>query len=79
MPENDCDDRRRAETGGRGADGAGDSELLEGELTGSIIHEFFGVYNRLGPGYSESVYAEALRRRLVALGIEVVREARVEA
>jgi GxxExxY protein len=38
--------------------------LLHGELTRTIIGRFFIVYNRLGFGHLENVYAEALRMEL---------------
>ena len=76
----ECDVQPRAETRRNDADAQRhDSELLERELTGVVIREFYGLYNRLGIGYEEKVYAEALRRRLVALGIDAKREAWVEA
>lgn len=53
--------------------------LLEGALTGTIIRLFFRVYDRLGYGFLESVYCEALAIEFEAEGIPFLREARVEA
>jgi len=39
--------------------------LLEEETTNQIIGAFFDVYNTLGFGFLEHVYAEALERELV--------------
>ncbi len=44
------------------------------ELTRTIIRGAFGVFNGLGSGLLESVYANALGVRLRRLGIAVVRE-----
>lgn len=44
------------------------------ELTRTIIRGAFGVFNGLGSGLLESVYANALGVRLRRLGISVVRE-----
>jgi len=48
--------------------------LLERELTRSIIGAFYEVYNTLGFGFLESVYAAALERELLARGHTVSRE-----
>lgn len=48
--------------------------LLHESLTHSVIGAFFEVYNRLGPGYLERLYATALHRELTARGHEVARE-----
>lgn len=49
-------------------------KLLDGDLTGSVIGAFFEVYNTLGYGFLEHVYAMALERELRARGHEVGRE-----
>jgi GxxExxY protein len=49
-------------------------ELIEEELSRSIIGAFFDVYNTLGFGFLESVYKAALERELRARGHEVARE-----
>lgn len=41
--------------------------LLE-RITGSIIAAFYKVYNTLGYGLSERVYAMAMRRELISRG-----------
>ena len=48
--------------------------LLEQELTRDIIGAFYEVYNHLGFGFLEQVYALALERELVARGRKVQRE-----
>ena len=48
--------------------------LLERERTRSIIGAFYDVYNTLGFGFIESVYAAALERELAARGHGVARE-----
>ena len=52
--------------------------LHEEALTRSIIGAFFEVYNALGFGFLESLYAAALERELIAHGHEVAREFAVE-
>ena len=49
-------------------------ELLERELTSSVIGAFYEAYNTLGYGFLESVYAAALERELRARGHRVSRE-----
>ncbi len=49
-------------------------ELLQEELTRSILGAFFEVYNGLGPGYLESLHLAALERELIARGHRVARE-----
>ena len=44
-------------------------ELVEKELTGSIIRAFYYVYNQLGYGFLEKIYAEALARKLTKSGL----------
>ncbi|HSQ32346.1 MAG TPA: GxxExxY protein [Gemmatimonadaceae bacterium] len=48
--------------------------LAEERLTHGIIGAFFRVYNRLGYGFLEHVYAAALERELLRLGLQVARE-----
>jgi GxxExxY protein len=48
--------------------------LAEEELTHLIIGAFFRVYNNLGFGFLEHVYATALERELLRLGLRVARE-----
>ena len=55
------------------------SNLIEPGLTGSVIGAFFEVYNALGYGLLESVYATALAEELVARGHTVEREVFVDA
>ena len=49
-------------------------ELIEEELTHSVIGAFFDVYNTLGFGFLEHVYVMALERELRARGHRVARE-----
>ncbi len=51
-------------------------ELLEHACTRSIIGAFYEVYNELGFGFLESLYAAALERELLARGHRVARELR---
>lgn len=51
--------------------------LLRAELTHDIIGAFYEVYNRLGIGFLESVYAAALTQELRAGGHEVACEVKV--
>jgi GxxExxY protein len=53
-------------------------ELIEEKLTQSVIGAFFDVYNTLGYGFFESVYATALERELVARGHRVAREVSIQ-
>jgi len=53
-------------------------ELLKQGLTGSVIGAFFEVYNALGYGLLESVYAAALAEELVFRGHAVEREVFVD-
>jgi GxxExxY protein len=48
--------------------------LVEEELTRVVIGAFFRVYNRLGFGFLEHVYAAALEKELLQLGLNVSRE-----
>jgi GxxExxY protein len=52
--------------------------LFEEALTRKIIGAFYDVYNALGYGFLESVYANALAREIVSRGLHVVREAGAE-
>jgi GxxExxY protein len=49
-------------------------QLVEEDLTRSIIGAFFEVYNELGFGFLEHVYVMALERELLARGHRVGRE-----
>jgi GxxExxY protein len=53
------------------------SDLVEKELTGSIIGAFYYVYNQLGYGFLEKIYCEALARTLAKRGHNVEREVRI--
>jgi GxxExxY protein len=52
--------------------------LFEEALTRRIIGAFYDVYNALGFGFLESVYANALAVEMVSRGLHVVREASAE-
>jgi hypothetical protein len=45
-----------------------DHELIEGQLTESVIGGFYEVYNALGYGFLEQVYMAALERELRTRG-----------
>ena len=49
-------------------------ELIEEQLTHSVIGAFFEVYNTLGFGFLESIYILALEHELIARGHRVDRE-----
>ncbi len=51
-----------------------DHELIEEELTHSVIGAFYEVYNTLGFGFLEHVYIMALERELRTSGHAVGRE-----
>ena len=51
--------------------------LIEEGLTRSVIGAFYNVYNTLGYGFLEHVYAMALERELLARGHRVGREVSV--
>ena len=49
-------------------------QLLEENLTRSVIGAFYEVYNTLGFGFLEHIYVMGLERELVARGHQVTRE-----
>ena len=51
-----------------------DTQLVEEQLTHSVIGAFYDVYNALGYGFLEQVYTSALERELLARGLAVGRE-----
>lgn len=48
--------------------------LLEEQLTRRILRVFYDVYNELGPGFLESVYAGALKVAFDQCGLDARRE-----
>jgi GxxExxY protein len=48
--------------------------LIDGDLTHSVVGAFFEVYNTLGFGFLENLYARALERELISRGHDVKRE-----
>ena len=50
------------------------TKLVHREVTHAVIGAFYEVYNTLGFGFLESIYAAALERELVARGHRVARE-----
>ncbi len=52
--------------------------LLWAELTHEVIGAFYDVYNGLGVGFLESVYASALEQELIAREHKVTREVKVQ-
>ncbi len=53
-------------------------ELIDRELTESVIGAFYEVYNELRYGLLENLYNEALARELAKRGRRVAREVRVQ-
>jgi GxxExxY protein len=53
---------------------ADERRFIHSELTEKIIQVFFTVYNELGHGFLESVYAEAMTMALSEQGFKVARE-----
>jgi GxxExxY protein len=53
-------------------------DMLERDTTNQIIGAFYTVYNKLGFGFLEHVFAAALERELVARGMKVAREVAVQ-
>ena len=56
----------------------GKEDLIESELTRSVIGAFFEVYNTLGFGFSERVHSAGMQRELICRGHKVDREVPVE-
>ena len=54
------------------------SEFEDSVLTRTIIAAFFAVYNTLGFGFLESVYAAALEKELIKRGFSVAREVGIQ-
>jgi GxxExxY protein len=54
------------------------SHLIDGELTHSVIGAFYEVYNTLGFGFFEHVYAMALERELLSRNHRVAREVAIQ-
>jgi GxxExxY protein len=48
--------------------------LLHGEISNRILGVFFQVYNELGPGFLEAVYANGMFVALTEAGLRVERE-----
>jgi len=53
-------------------------EYLHAELTSKIIKSFYNVYRRLGPGFLESIYQNAVAVDLENNGMGVEKEKLVE-
>ena len=53
-------------------------ELVDRELTESVIGAFYEVYNELRYGLLENLYSEALARELLKRGHRVAREVRIQ-
>jgi GxxExxY protein len=54
------------------------TDLAHAELTERLIAQFFTVYNELGGGFAEAVYANAYAIALAEAGIDCDRERAVE-
>ena len=48
--------------------------LKHSEITDKIIRAFYAVYNKLGYGFAEKVYENALRIELRELGLTVIQQ-----
>lgn len=55
-----------------------DTALVEHELTNEILGSFYAVYNELGHGFLEKVYANGLSLELRRRNLQVEREVPVE-
>jgi GxxExxY protein len=53
------------------------AEIIEKELSYTIMQAVFEVYNQLGPGFMESIYEEALVQELKARSIDFERQKRI--
>ena len=53
-------------------------DLIERDTTSAILGAFYEVYNQLGFGFLEFIYALALERELLARGIRARREVMVQ-
>ena len=53
-------------------------DLIEKELTQSIIGAFYEIYNTMGFGFVENIYANSLERELIRRGHRVGREISVQ-
>lgn len=63
-----------AENSRRDAEERGEDHLLHHELTRAIIGAFYAVHSKLGTGFLERVYANALAVMLRKAGYHVARE-----
>jgi len=52
-------------------------ELKHNQITGKIIDAFFQVYNKLGYGFQEKVYANSMRIALRKMGLSAVPQAEI--
>ncbi|MFT3686457.1 MAG: GxxExxY protein [Phycisphaerales bacterium] len=65
-------DQRRSEEGGEGR--AKGADYAHSDITDAVISAFYDVYNELGHGFLESVYANALAVALSHRSLKVERE-----
>ena len=63
-----------AENSPESAEGRGEERLLHYELTRAILGAFYAVHTKLGAGFLEGVYANALAVMLRKAGMTVERE-----
>lgn len=66
--------RHDAENSSDDAEGRRDERFLHGDLTRMIIGAFYAVHSKLGAGFLENVYSNALAVMLRKAGIHVERE-----
>lgn len=53
------------------------SKFQPNEITGKVVSAIYKVYNKLGPGFLESVYEEALCYEMIKNGLYVERQKEV--
>lgn len=54
-----------------------DMEFLHEDLSGTIIKAYYNVYNKLGYGFLEKVYENAMMIELDKFGLESVKQQRI--
>jgi GxxExxY protein len=52
-------------------------ELQHNQVTGKIIDAFFQVYNKMGYGFQEKVYANSMQIALRKMGLNVIPQAEI--
>lgn len=52
--------------------------ILHGEITDKVIEAFYRVYNKLGSGFLEKVYRNAMAVELTNMGLHVEQEKNIK-